>query len=286
MLRPKLRPKSVEAQAAGWSRPPDMGYEVERGIASIADEEGIHPDLFRALIYKESTGNPKAESDRGAKGLGQLMPLITAEYNVEDPFDVEDNLRGSARYLKEMLQEFSGNMDMGLAAYNAGETKVREAGTVPDYRETKDYVKKINKMLPPDFEGPLTTGHGAPVRPRVRPGIPVQEGERTLFLRPFDPETMKPKGVAGIGDRVTEYLGTEYMPDGTIANIPRVWWDQDDNPHMMSVDESIWMAQLWEKERNLELPRYKTLEAGVEAARKRSDAGGASEKPLFVRPKQ
>lgn len=112
------------------------------GLArTIAQEEGVDPDLFLRLIQAESGFNPDAVSPAGAIGMGQLMPG-TAEGLGVDPYDAEDNLRGSARYLRQQLDTF-GDTRLALAAYNAGLGNVRKYGGVPPFKETQNYVAKI-----------------------------------------------------------------------------------------------------------------------------------------------
>ena len=108
----------------------------------MAERYGLPPSIFLSLVQQESRFNPAAVSPRGAIGLGQLMPATARELNV-DPRDPEQNLEGSARYLRRMLDQF-GNMELALAAYNAGPGRVRQAGnTIPNIRETQQYVPSI-----------------------------------------------------------------------------------------------------------------------------------------------
>jgi hypothetical protein len=97
--------------------------------------------LFRANIAVESGFNPEALSPVGAIGLGQLMPETAATLGV-DPYDVKENLRGSARYLLDQLAAF-GSADLALAAYNAGPQAVRDYGGIPPYAETEGHVSKV-----------------------------------------------------------------------------------------------------------------------------------------------
>ncbi len=98
--------------------------------------------LFYALIERESNFHALALSPKGAMGLGQLMPQTARFLGVCDPFEPQDNLVGSARYLTAMLEEF-GSPALALAAYNAGPNAVRRFGGIPPYRETQNYVRAI-----------------------------------------------------------------------------------------------------------------------------------------------
>ncbi len=105
----------------------------------------IDPHLIRAVIRTESGFNPKAVSKKGAQGLMQLMPGTAREMKVKDPFDPKQNIEGGTRYLRSLLTTFSGNMQLALAAYNAGPTVVKKQRRIPRIRETEQYVKKVLK---------------------------------------------------------------------------------------------------------------------------------------------
>lgn len=108
---------------------------------AAAVKHGIPEDLFLRLVQKESGWNPQAVSPKGATGLAQLMPDTAARLGV-DPTDPVDNLYGGARYLRMMYDRF-GSWRLALAAYNAGPGAVDDAGGVPNYAETLDYVAVI-----------------------------------------------------------------------------------------------------------------------------------------------
>jgi soluble lytic murein transglycosylase-like protein len=109
-----------------------------------AREQGIRPDLIRAVIQVESAFNPRARSPKGAMGLMQLMPRTARELGVHNAYDPLENIRGGALYLRGLLDQFSNNEELALAAYNAGAGAVNKyGGVVPPYRETRDYVSRI-----------------------------------------------------------------------------------------------------------------------------------------------
>lgn len=107
---------------------------------------GVPEDLFIELIQQESGFNPTAQSPKGAYGLTQLMPATAEELGV-NPRDVKQNLEGGARYLNQMMTRFP-DLEMALAAYNAGPTLVGKLGRVPDYKETQNYISNILGRLP------------------------------------------------------------------------------------------------------------------------------------------
>lgn len=108
----------------------------------VADEFGLDRNIFRALISAESGWNPNSVSPKGAQGLTQLMPSTARALGVLDPFDPIQNLRGGAKYLRHLLDEF-GTYELALAAYNAGPGAVKRYGGIPPYPETQNYIRKI-----------------------------------------------------------------------------------------------------------------------------------------------
>ncbi|MEO0058030.1 MAG: hypothetical protein RIT17_1503 [Pseudomonadota bacterium] len=115
-------------------------------IAELSARFDLSPSLLEALVWQESRWRENAVSPVGARGLAQLMPG-TARYlgvNSEDPFQ---NLEGGARYLREQLDRFDGNLEKALAAYNAGPGRVERAGGIPNIRETQNYVAAIMGRL-------------------------------------------------------------------------------------------------------------------------------------------
>jgi len=116
---------------------------------SIIDQHAaihnVRPDLVRAVIHAESAFNPMARSVKGAMGLMQLMPATAVQYGVSNAYDPVENIRAGVAYLRGLLDRYSQNEELALAAYNAGPTAVEKYGAVPPYRETKNYVSKIRQ---------------------------------------------------------------------------------------------------------------------------------------------
>jgi hypothetical protein len=111
-------------------------------INEVATQEGVDPDLIKAIIKVESNFNQFAVSRKGARGLMQLMPETAGRYAVTNAFDAEANIRGGVRYLR-YLQDTFGNLSLALASYNAGENAVLRHRSIPPFPETKQYVKRV-----------------------------------------------------------------------------------------------------------------------------------------------
>ncbi len=116
-------------------------------IVEHAHVNGVRTDLVRAVVQVESAFNPYARSPKGAVGLMQLMPATMKEFGVRNPFNPVENLRAGVAYLRQLLDRYSNNEELALAAYNAGPRAVdRHGQNVPPYRETRNYVSRINGM--------------------------------------------------------------------------------------------------------------------------------------------
>lgn len=147
-------------------RPPNKGYHiliqdtgksasfVSRGAASRSDFDGLirthseavglDPSLVKAVMIAESNGNPNAVSQKGAQGLMQIMPQTGQSLELQNPFDPNENIQAGARYLKQLHELFKGNLELVLAAYNAGPNRVIQNNmAVPAIDETLNYIKRV-----------------------------------------------------------------------------------------------------------------------------------------------
>jgi len=117
--------------------------ELRQLINQVSLEYGVDPKLVDALVRVESSYDPRAVSRKGAMGLMQLMPDTADRLEVEDPFDPEENVRGGVKEFSRLVDRYAGNLQLALAAYNAGEGAVARYRGVPPYNETRNYVSRI-----------------------------------------------------------------------------------------------------------------------------------------------
>ncbi len=130
--------RAVDPDARVWSRP-----ALEEIVHEAARLENLDPRLVASLVTVESGWNPTAVSRKGALGLMQLMPATADRLDVNDAFDPHDNVRGGVTELARLIDRYAGNLNLALAAYNAGEGAVARYRGVPPYPETRDYIERI-----------------------------------------------------------------------------------------------------------------------------------------------
>jgi soluble lytic murein transglycosylase-like protein len=163
--------------------------QVKHHLRDAAREHGVEVELLQALIATESGFDPRAVSPKGAVGLMQIMPATAERYGVKGDakapvtrklFDPRTNVRTGSRYLRDLIRMFPGQLELALAAYNAGEGAVQRAGNrVPNYRETQNYVKTVMQLYgmlkPPAMLG----AHGrSPHRVRMELPAPAAPAAR------------------------------------------------------------------------------------------------------------
>lgn len=127
---------------------------MDRIFEEASQKYGVPLALLKAVGKAESNFNASAVSGAGAQGVMQLMPATAKSLGVEDPFDARSNIMGGAKYLSEKLNLYDGDIDLALAAYNAGSGNVAKYGGVPPFAETRNYIKRIREYM----GGDLTTG--------------------------------------------------------------------------------------------------------------------------------
>ena len=112
-------------------------------IQTASGRYNVDPDLVRAVIKTESDFNTRARSNKGAMGLMQLMPDTARLHNVGDAYDPNENVEGGVRHLRMLLERYQGDLELSLAAYNAGAGAVEKHRGIPPYNETREYVRKV-----------------------------------------------------------------------------------------------------------------------------------------------
>jgi hypothetical protein len=177
--------------------------QVRHHLRAASAEHGVEFELLQALIATESGFDPAAVSPKGAVGLMQIMPATAERYGVRGDLktpvsrkltDPRTNVRTGARYLRDLIRMYPGQLELALAAYNAGEGAVQRAGNrIPNYPETRNYVKTVMQlyaMLKPPVLGGKVADGTPPAR--IRMEIPAQPGRRNMPAVPPAPEPAAP----------------------------------------------------------------------------------------------
>lgn len=140
----RFDPEDVFAPSAST---PALDVPFAKQIRAAAARNGVDENLISSVIFAESNFAPRALSSKRAMGLMQLMPQTASRYAVNNAFDPAQNIAGGTRYLKELLDQYHGNLPLALAAYNAGPQRVSQYGGVPPFPETRNYIRRVTKKL-------------------------------------------------------------------------------------------------------------------------------------------
>jgi soluble lytic murein transglycosylase-like protein len=138
--------------------------EIDASIVQAAARHNVDPNLVRAVVKVESNFNPNAVSRKGAIGLMQLMPSTARQLKVKNPFDPDQNVDAGVRHLKQLLENYDGDVRLTLAAYNAGAGAVARSSGVPRYAETQNYVRRITNLYYGGFDFNSSSASRDPVR--------------------------------------------------------------------------------------------------------------------------
>jgi soluble lytic murein transglycosylase-like protein len=141
--------KIVAANARGHQASQE---EIDSSIVMAAARHNVDPNLVRAVVKVESNFNSNAVSRKGAMGLMQLMPQTARSLNVKNPFDPDQNVDAGVRHLKHLLENYGGDVNLTLAAYNAGAGAVARSSGVPHFAETQNYVRRITNLYYGGFD--------------------------------------------------------------------------------------------------------------------------------------
>jgi len=158
------------------------GFIVESGRRNLVD-----PKLLYAIMHQESTFKPRALSNKGARGLMQLMPGTAVRFGVNSIWDPKQNIEGGSRYMRFLLDTFDGNVELALAGYNAGEGAVMKYGNrIPPYSETQEYVRRISKRYTLIRDPQAARNASLITRDEIasnqKESVPLSMYERSVFM--------------------------------------------------------------------------------------------------------
>lgn len=181
----------VSDDDADEPRPAPTTAEILEHIEAVSARHRVPPRLVAAIVAVESSFNPRAVSNRGAQGLMQLMPATAAQLDVQDSFDMQENLDGGVRHLRVLMDRFNNDLPLVLAAYNAGDRAVLSYRGVPPYPQTRRYVIRVLRRYDPAAARaaanriyPAARKSVGPVAPRPVPPLPP-----TVVAPPPSPPT-------------------------------------------------------------------------------------------------
>jgi soluble lytic murein transglycosylase-like protein len=157
------RSANAKIVAANAPRTVASAADIDTAIEEAAARHNVDPNLVRAVVKVESNFNPNAVSRKGAMGLMQLMPATARQLKVTNPFDPQQNVDAGVRHLKQLLESYDGDINLTLAAYNAGAGAVARSSGVPHYAETQKYVRRITNL----YYGGFDFGSGASRSPVI-----------------------------------------------------------------------------------------------------------------------
>lgn len=190
---PKVEPPKTKRLVRLTSMPinPSLGglttgnSDVDNFIVESGKRNSVDPLLLYSIMHQESSFKPRAMSYKGARGLMQLMPPTASRFGVRNIWDAKQNIEGGARYMRFLLDLFSGDVQLALAGYNAGEGAVMKYGNqVPPYSETREYVRRIGKRysLIRDPQAAITLTGAELAAAQQKDPAPLNVYERSVFM--------------------------------------------------------------------------------------------------------
>jgi soluble lytic murein transglycosylase-like protein len=159
--------------------------DFDKFIVESGKRNSVDPLLLYSIMHQESTFKPRAMSNKGARGLMQLIPPTASRFGVTNIWDPKQNVEGGARYMRFLLDLFGGDVRLALAGYNAGEGAVMKYGyQVPPYSETQEYVRRIGRRysLIRDPQAAVTLTSGQLAAAQQKAPTPLNMYERSVFM--------------------------------------------------------------------------------------------------------
>ena len=167
ILFSRVMAPDVVASAEAFQIPADIptsgDEDLDRIIFQVGENQGVDPRFIHAVIWQESKYVARARSHAGAQGVMQLMPATAKRFGCEHPDDPVENITAGTKYLSWLLKRFSGNVELALAGYNAGEGSVDKYDGIPPYNETQNYVKIITERYGKSYHPVLPPAEAAQV---------------------------------------------------------------------------------------------------------------------------
>jgi soluble lytic murein transglycosylase-like protein len=163
VMAPDVAASTTEAFHIPADIPTSGDKDLDRIIFEVGEHQGVDPRFIHAVIWQESKYDAHARSHAGAQGLMQLMPATAKRFGCEHPDDPEENITAGTKYLGWLLKRFSGNVELALAGYNAGEGSVDKYDGIPPYNETQNYVKIITNRYGKTYHPVLPPAEAAEV---------------------------------------------------------------------------------------------------------------------------
>ncbi len=156
--------------------------EVDNFIVESGKRNSVDPLLLYSIMHQESSFKPRAMSNKGARGLMQLIPSTASRFGVTNIWDPKQNIEGGARYMRFLLNLFNGDVRLALAGYNAGEGAVMKYGyQVPPYSETREYVRRIGNRYSM-IRDPQAVAQASTLPATQNNPTPLNVYERSVFM--------------------------------------------------------------------------------------------------------
>ncbi len=170
--------KSVDQNKTSSSKE----HRIANAVKESSEKYNLPSSLVLGVIKQESGFKPRAESQCGAQGLMQLMPDTARDLGIKNSFDVEGNIDGGCKYLRQMLDQFNGDPKLALAAYNAGPGSVQKYGGIPPFEETQNYVKSVMTHAEGFQGGKLTIDENSIQNPATVSSLNVAEIKEVVSM--------------------------------------------------------------------------------------------------------